>query len=262
MPSSRSILVLAFATLSVAMACSEKKRSTSKDDEDEPSPRAAAAVIQEGEPLSCPTTGWEHVERTVTANEAGTLEIEVVDRWDPAKDVTSLMGPGSVRHLVATLGREELTAGQTVDVKWAFGSEAPSPAPPPGLCPSFARHHSDLLQAWSDPAMCTRETGNLGTAGSSSSLFLSSCGGREWRVYGVQRKSPIAMSRDRWTWIAGWVWAYPGMKVEPFRTESSWAYEVEGQRHDPTTGIYPAWTLRAKLSDRKLSKPQRVEPAK
>jgi hypothetical protein len=202
------------------------------------------------------------VELELTAQEAGTVELEVVDRWDVSKDVQQLMGPRDIRYQLTTVGTETLAAGQRVSASWSFGREPPPAVFPADGCKDLARSHSDQTRDWQSTRTFTRESSEFGRRRSSGSLFTASCGDdRTWRPRTLRRKSPISVERGRWAWIAAWVWAPPGMEVELREEGAAWSYAVGGDRREPTSERYPAWTLRAKLGDRKGAEPV-PEPAR
>lgn len=209
----------------------------------------AAALEIVAEDPGCTTSGWQHVAYRVQAREAGTLEIEVVDRWPVELDLESLMGPDDIRYLLAGVAKESVAAGESVSFSWGFAVDPPAAASP-DLCPSLADEHSMAISAWQDPMMCTREAARVGRSGSSSSLFEASCrSDAGFRPIVARRAGPIHAKRGEWVPLVAWVWASPKSTIEIRESDGVYAVTIDERSISTRDGAYPIWTLRAKLRD-------------
>jgi hypothetical protein len=212
-------------------------------------PVAAAALEIVAEDPGCATAGWQHVAYRAQASEAGTLEIEVVDRWPIELDLKTLMGPDDIRYLLAGVAKESVAAGESVSFSWGFAVDPPAAASP-DLCPSLAGEHGMAIAAWQDPMMCTRETARVGRSGSSSSLFEASCRSDVgFRPIMARRAGPIHAKRGEWVPLAAWVWASPKSTIEIRESDGVYTVTIDERSISTRDGAYPIWTLRAKLRD-------------
>ena len=251
-----ALMLLALACASAAAGCSDKKSSATQSSKDEEPEDAKSLVIGLlDEKRACSQDGRERVELQITAKDKRTIELEVVDRLAVKSEVRQLMTDAGVRTHVASVGRKAVAAGDTLQVMWAFGAAPPAPEPSPDLYPELASAQRDLISDWSGNTMCTREQARIGQFGSSSSVFLASCSGRDYRPHGLLRKARIAAIGKRWAWIAGWVCAPRGANVTLSDGGASWGYQIDSQEFAIEQGPYPAWTLRARLSQCSQGKP-------
>ncbi len=227
----------------VAAACSPAKTDTSAKEV-----VGDLRLIATSHP--CPSApGWETVSITLDSRLVGKLEVEVVDRWDPNKNLKRLMGPNDVRYALARVANEQVSAGSSTTVHWAFGNGMPAPQPEDSdACRPLHSAYPDLQRDYEDPKMCTREVAGVGSSGSASSLFAPSCfTERGFVPHRLERELPAAGAAGRWHWIAAWVWAPPSAKVTLSETADGWTAEIGGKTLSPATSSWPAWTLRAKL---------------
>ncbi|MDQ3334640.1 MAG: hypothetical protein M4D80_05735 [Myxococcota bacterium] len=196
---------------------------------------------------ACRDPAWETIAFDITAKRAGSLEIDVVDRWDPKQPLETLMGPDDIRFALTRIERDRIEAGKPLSVMWAFANGSHGDEPQGSACKEHREAHRDRHWLLSS-AMCTREISRVGTSGSSSSLFEASCRASQgFRPQRFVRKIEGGLAAGRWQWIAAWVWVPDGARVQFHADGDSWAFTVDGTRFTPEDSPYPAWTLRAIL---------------